>query len=236
MQPVMERNTDTNYAVFLKVADEFFRRCDLAATFHFVSCFSEVPDDLGQWRGYGGGECGYAIGFQFQGLQQALKSRPNSQLLPMQYDADRSHRLVDDTLRMMKHYFLDGISAKGITDGVERWAREFFDVFAVRHLDIFSSTIKHHVFADEKELRILARLQQGDRANLEFRQKRTLLARHLPLKLTSVDGVQKLPLTRICVGPVPAQRVSKVSVGDLLLKHGYTDVPVDLSTVPYRVP
>ena len=36
---------------------------DFAGEGHFVTCFSEVEDDLSQWRGYGGGECGYALGF-----------------------------------------------------------------------------------------------------------------------------------------------------------------------------
>jgi hypothetical protein len=51
------------------------------------------------------------------------------------------------------------------------------------------------------------------------------------------SGTAKLlPLTRVYVGPGPNQRVSQVSVGDLLLKHGYAGVPIELSKVPYRVP
>ncbi len=235
MQPVMTSNTDPNYAVLLKMADEALRNRDFATAWHFVSCFSEIADDLGQWRGYGGGECGYAMGFRFDGILDALKSRPTALFLPMQY-ADRSHRLVvDDTLRMAKEYFLGGIAAKGVKD-VERWAREFLVAFSMQ-LDIFASTTKHPAFASEMERRILAPLQEGEVERLEFRQKRTLLARHLPLDLTTeVDGVEKLPLTRICVGPGPAQRVSQVSVGDLLLKYGYKGIPVERSAVPYRIP
>lgn len=235
MKPVMVQNTDPNLAVLLKVADEALSNRDFATAWHFVSCFSDIGDDLGQWRGYGGGECGYAIGFRTDGILEALKARPSALFLPMQY-ADRSHRfVVDDALRMAQTYFLDGIRSKAVTN-VEQWAREFVIAFAM-HLDIFASTTKHPAFQHEMERRIVAPLQPGDVNQLEFRQKRTLLARHLPINLTiMVDGECKLPISRICVGPGPAQRVSQVSVGDLLLKHGYKGIPVELSAVPYRAP
>src|SRR6185437_13341006 len=102
---------------------------------------------------------------------------------------------------------------------------------------IFASTTKHPAFETEAERRIVAPLQPGDVTRLEFRQKRTLLARHLPIDLTIDDGgIRRLPISRILVGPSPAQRVSQVSVGDLLLKLDYKGIPVELSTVPYRVP
>jgi hypothetical protein len=71
---------------------------------------------------------------------------------------------------------------------------------------------------------------------LEFRQKRTLLARHLPLDLTfPVDGKRRLPITRIYVGPGPVQQVSKISVGDLLAKNGYEGIVIEKSSCPYRL-
>ena len=119
---------------------------------------------------------------------------------------------------------------------IERWVREFFFAFA-SELDIFASIIKHPKFCAEKEHRITTSLQPGDYTQLEFRQKRTLLARHLPISLTVKENTQKrLPITRIYVGPGPNQRVSQVSVGDLLMKCGYNDIRVELSKVPYRVP
>ena len=49
-------------------------------------------------------------------------------------------------------------------------------------------------------------------------------------------GVRLLPITRIYVGPGQSQKVSKISVGDLLVQRKYKDIPVELSKVPYRVP
>jgi hypothetical protein len=235
-QPLIAQNTDPHFGVFLELAKEGYLKRDFATAWHFVACFSEEADDLGQWRGYGGGECGYSIGFRCDGLLAALQKRPGGGLFaPMQY-ADQTHRfVVDDTLRIAKIFFDVGWQKRGVTD-IKRWALEFLVAFFWQ-LDIFASTTKHPTFAPEKERRILVALQDNQHQELEFRQKRTLLARHLPIDLTvEVAGRKILPISRICVGPGPSQRVSQVSVGDLLLKHGYRDVPVELSKVPYRLP
>jgi hypothetical protein len=208
---------DDNFAVLLRVADEAFIGSDFAAAGHFVACFSEIEDDLGQWRGYGGGECGYAIGFRVDGIVEALKARPSAFWLPMHYE-DKGHKfLVDDVLRMAQQYFLQGVQ-RGLPD-IEKWAREFLAAFGTQ-LDIFASVIKHPKFCSEKERRVMTLLQPGEHANLEFRQKRTLLARHLPISLMVNVGTAKLrPITRVCVGPGSGQRISQVSVGDLLMRH-----------------
>jgi hypothetical protein len=227
------KNTDANLAIMLRIADESLDGRDFSASGYFVACFSEVEDDLGQWRGYGGGQCGYSVGFRVDGILEAL-TRPNTFLLPMHYE-DKGHQfLVDEVLRMAEQYFLQGVQ-RGLPD-IERWAREFLAAFAVQLLP-FESIIKHPKFDSEREHRILTVLQPGEHTQLEFRQRRTLLARHLTIGLSVNSGTAKLlPLTRVYVGPGSAQRVSQVSVGDLLRKHGYDGLPVELSKVPYRVP
>jgi hypothetical protein len=227
-------NIDPALDQMWRVADEGLSDRNFATAGHFVACFSEVEDDLGQWRGYGGGECGYAIGFRSTGILDGIKGRPNTLLLPMNYDESKHDFLVNDVLRIGQTYYLDGLT-RGLPNS-EKWAREFLIAFATE-LDIFACVIKHPKFSGEAERRITTLLQDGEHALLEFRQKRTLLARHLPLDLAiATDGAKRLPITRICVGPGPSQQVSKISVGDLLLKHGYANIPVELSKVPYRVP
>jgi hypothetical protein len=224
-------NTDPDLAILLRVAEEFLDGQDFAAAGRFVACFSEIEDDLGQWRGYGGGQCGYSIGFRFDGILEALV-RPSTFLLPMHYE-DKGHQfLVGDVLRMAEQYFHQGVQ-RGLPD-IERWAREFLAAFAMA-LDPLAAIIKHPKFSSEKEHRIVTHLQPGEHTQLKFRQRRTLLARLLPIDL-KVGTAKLLPLTRVYVGPGPTQRVSQVSVGDLLLKHGYGSIPVELSKVPYRVP
>ena len=227
-------DTDPTLDVLYRVAEQLFAQRDFATAGHFVACFSEVEDDLGQWRGYGGGECGYAIGFRPDGIEKALQKRIGGGLvLPMNYDDGKHLFLAKDVVRWAKKYFQEGLT-RGLSDS-ERWAREHLMAFAIE-LDIFASLIKHPKFFGEVEWRITATLQAGEHSALMFRQKRTLLARHLPLVLAVPANGNKLPITRIYIGPGPAQHISKISVGDLLAQTGYAGIPVEVSKVPYRVP
>ncbi|SHH32198.1 DUF2971 domain-containing protein [Bradyrhizobium erythrophlei] len=230
VKKLITTNNEQAVGILLQAADNLLSNRDFAALGHFVICFSEVEDDLGQWRGYGGGQCGYAIGFDYLKLFSALPSiRADALLAPMNYDLARQTFVVDDLLRNAQLFFTAGLSGRD----VQRWANEFLAAFS-GEMDIFACITKHPAFAAEKERRIITRLNNGETNLLEFRQKQTLLARHLPIDLRVSAGL--LPITRICVGPGPAQRVSQVSVGDLLIKAGYSDIPVTLSTVPFRIP
>ena len=228
------QNMNQALVPMLRLADEGLASRDFSTVGHFVACFSEVEDDLDQWRGYGGGECGYAVAFRTDGILEAIKARTGTLLLPMNYDANMHNVLVNDVLRMGQTYFDAGLN-RGLPD-VEKWARDFLAAFAAE-LDIFGCIIKHPKFSREAERRITTLLQPGEHQALEFREKRTLLARHLPLDLTiAANGRKSLPIIRIYVGPGPSRQVSRMSVGDLLLKFGYENIAVEMSRVPYRVP
>jgi hypothetical protein len=227
------KNSDKRIEVLLRAADLSLAAREFSTAGHFVACFSEVEDDLGQWRGYGGGQCGYAIGFAPQEILEATQRRQGL-LMPMCYDGKVQAHVVNDVLRMAQKYFLDGLSRENID--VEKWAVDFVTDFG-NELDVFASVFKHPKFVGEVERRIVTLLRSGEHMALEFRQKQTLLARHLPIDISHTVGDRRcLPITSVYIGPGPSQQVSRISVGDLLLKFGCKDVPVKLSQVPYRVP
>src|ERR1700733_4056031 len=95
-----KQNTDPQLEPLFRVADEALEARDFTAVGQFVACFSEIEDDLGQWRGYGGGESGYAIGFHAQALLHAVNLRPSSLLLPMNYTDSIHSLVVADVIRM----------------------------------------------------------------------------------------------------------------------------------------
>jgi Protein of unknown function (DUF2971) len=222
---------DDRLRVLSNLANEALSIRDFSTAWHFVTCFSEAEDDLGQWRGYGGGECGYCIGFDSSRLLEGLARRPGTLLVPMLYDLNKQKLFVQDVVRTGEQYFLQGID-RGNTD-LSRWAFELFTTLSIE-LDIFASATKHPSFSSEKERRIVTAIRQDELKQIEFSQKRTLLARHLPINWTGDDG--RLPISRLFVGPAPAQAVTRVSVDCLLKKHDYVNIPVELSRVPYRVP
>jgi len=228
------RNTDPNLTELLRIADDVLTLRDFSSAGHFVACFSEVEDDLGQWRGYGGGECGYAIGFRSDGILQSAGRREGAIVLPMNYNEHTHNSIVNHVVRMGMQYFLHGLQRRVPDPNV--WAEKFLEAFSIE-MDIFACLIKHPKFASEAERRITTFLNPGEHMQLKFTQKRTLLARHLPLDLSlPTEDKPRLPITRIYIGPSPSQHVSRISVGDLLLKCGYEGVTVELSKAPYRVP
>ena len=114
---------------------------------------------------------------------------------------------------------------------------EFVTEYA-KQLSLVAANVKHSKFLSEVERRIVTFLFDADWDGLVFRQKRTLLAGHLPLDLTTVHagGQRRLPITRILIGPGPAQKVSKISVANLLKQQKYNGTPVEMSKIPYRIP
>lgn len=219
-QAIKERrakNADPLLDPLFRIADFALDARDFTATGQFVACLSEAEDDLGQWRGYGGGESGYAIGFRTQGIIDALAQRPSAMLLPMGYTDSVHSFIVEEVMKWAEVYYRNGLS-RALP---EPWAREFVDAFA-DELSIIAALVKHPKFSGEQERRIATLLQEGEHKNLVFKQKKTLMARHLPIDLTAqTEGNHLLPITRIYVGPGPAQKVSKISIGDLLLQCGY---------------
>jgi hypothetical protein len=72
---------------------------------------------------------------------------------------------------------------------------------------------------------------------MKYLQRSSMMTQHVPLRLMTRDGHPRLPLTGVVVGPSRHKEISKIAVGDLLRTHGYsdTDVPVSVTTIPYRM-
>jgi hypothetical protein len=65
----------------------------------FVACFSEDGDDLSQWRGYAGGEGGYAVEFDSQHLRKALLPGQNIILGKVEYKPEKHDAFMEDVLQ-----------------------------------------------------------------------------------------------------------------------------------------
>lgn len=201
----------------------------------FVICFSERGDDLSQWRAYGGSEGGYAIEFDTKILLDAAV-RSNAYLLPVTYDDDAKAIIFTDILKWTETYFMDGLQ-QGRAPSLEDWA----DEFAFHWLDSLSylaPIFKHPTFRDEVEWRWIYLLAPGDVKNLQFIERHSMMTRHLPMKLSEPDanGYNPLPIESIMVGPKFHQRLSQISVGDLLASKGYAidEIEVKITEIPFR--
>jgi hypothetical protein len=194
----------------------------------FLSCFSEEEDDLSQWRAYASGEGGYSIGFDAKKLAEL--GGPNEvYLFPVDYDDARQNILLDDIIKWLVGLYLapPGIKTR---PPEKEWAEELV-YFWLTNVSPFAVGMKHRAFQAEKEWRLFQYCRPEEAGKFQFRQRSSFMSRHLPLRI-----VKPLPIVSVRVGPCRHPELSRIAVGDLLLKHGYSPdtVPVKRSEVPYR--
>jgi hypothetical protein len=197
---------------------------------YFVSCFSLLEDDLSQWRAYGGGENGYAIGFR----AGDLRSTPIL-LIRVNYDPDLHRQLAEEAAEATLRFFIEGLVKYGQNDRGE-WSKVFLPVWDAALTQV-APFVKDPGFSSECECRIVKGFLPADLKSLHFTQKNSLMSRHLPLRLGSEDltSTSKLPIARILVGPSRHRHVSRISVDTLMRQKGYPTGLVSISASPFQL-
>jgi hypothetical protein len=112
---------------------------------HFVACFSEERDDLSQWRAYGGGENGYAIGFKAGDLWGC----ENAVLVRINYDAEMHRSLAQKAAEAMVRFFLAAVE-KYRPANLVTFGKEFFEAWDPA-ITMVAPLVKDPAFAKERE-------------------------------------------------------------------------------------
>jgi hypothetical protein len=193
----------------------------------FVTCFSGQRDDLTQWCHYSGGENGYAIGFLAKGFfgRGSLVVRVN-------YDEKEQRAAAAEIAKATFRFFREGIENKR-APSLETWTEEFLAHWA-KVIGQLAPMVKNHAFKAENEVRIVHELQVNEMSQLRFRQKATLMSRHLPLVFPWAVS-HTLPIVEVIVGPSRHKQITRISVDTLLRQKGYNNVPVSVSQSPYQM-
>src|SRR6516162_523469 len=214
----------------------------------FVTCFSTEKDDLSQWRAYSGGENGYAIAFLAGGFfgRGSFVARVN-------YEKEQHNQVAENVANATMSFFKEGLTGRvsgrpptsapgrlGADDtAVEReaWTIKFLGVWE-RLIGRLAPMVKDAAFRAENEYRIVHELQVHEMGQLRFRQKQTLMSRHLPLIFPPPNYAtqsQLLPIMEVMVGPSRHKEISRVSVDTFLRQKGYSAVPVTMSNIPFQL-
>jgi hypothetical protein len=227
---------DSPDAVFLATALKYFED-DPTSPNHvglpnFVACFSEIRDDLSQWRAYAGGENGYAIGFKAKHL-----CRVNNCLLARvtYYNEPQHQVIIDDVAEATVRFFREGLLKYGAR-AEKQWTEDFLNQWDLAITQV-APLIKHAATSNESECRLSKGYIAEELQEIQFRQKNTMLTRHLPLR-PQYDGQPspyRLPISEVIVGPCRHPQVSRVSVGTLLQQHGYDSSIVRISEIPFQM-
>ena len=198
---------------------------------HFVTCLSEEKDDLSQWRAYGGGENGYAIGFK----AGSLRGCRNSILARINYDDALHRRLAHKAAEASVQFFIDGFKKYAPAD-TAKWAEEFLEAWD-RAITMVAPLIKDRAFAKERECRIVKGFSLDEMGELKFIQKTSLISRHLPLRpgMGATTNPYLLPIVEVMVGPCRRPEVSRTSVDTLLRQKGYLTDLVSISKIPFQI-
>jgi hypothetical protein len=201
-----------------------------ASSMYFVTCFSQHEDDLSQWRAYCGGENGYAIGFRARGLF----GNPNSLVVRVNYDGEQHRAVAEHVAAATVRFFRDGIQ-NGRASSAAEWMGEFLPVWT-NVIGQLAPLVKDRAFQAENEFRIVHQLQANEMGQVRFRQKATLMSRHIPLTFPhqAAPRFPMLPIVGVKVGPTRHKEITRISVDTLLRQMGYGTGQVSLSSIPFQ--
>jgi hypothetical protein len=192
-----------------------------------VTCFTSAKDDLNQWGKYQKASAGrYAIGFHPAGLNR----EPNSTLYRVVYDRQKQEAAANKIVEATVIFYRKGLTGDRLNDP-DLWAREFFlawDDWIYK----LSPLAKSSAWESEREYRIVHELKVAEFPRVRFSQKKTMLARYLPLDFPCwvKERFSRLPIASVMIGPGGNLASTRVSAKLLLEQMGYPNVLVEIST------
>jgi hypothetical protein len=181
----------------------------------FVACFSGEEDDLTQWDRYGRRN-GYAIGFYARGFWR----EPTSTIYRVVYDRERQEKVSRDIAEATLKFFLEGLSGERLNDP-EKWGQEFFPTWD-EWVYKLAPLAKDPKWKAENEFRLVHELKTSEFAQVQFKQKETMLGRYIAL--TTPAWIKRrtplLPIAKVMIGPGNHPTFTRVSVLLLLEQMG----------------
>ncbi|MBQ9189263.1 MAG: DUF2971 domain-containing protein [Clostridia bacterium] len=214
-----------------------------ASYYCLAICFSDMQDNLSQWRGYGDDGFGISIGFDEQRIEELY-----NQHILFKYDDVKYYRSINDELiqekirkylEELKNIGLNiGLAQKDIDHAIKNWCTTI--------LDNDAPFFKPTGFIDERETRFcfvryihspeIARPQAESHLHgVDFHVGNTAIVPHYVLKLEDASGNFMTDVIReVTIGPCNGSTPNTVRL--FLAKNGfdYANIIIKKSTIPYR--
>lgn len=209
--------------------DEIARRMRLAVKDAkplevYCACFSDVDDDLSQWRGYGDNGAGICLELDLEELIDAINGvgywvlyGKEGQSGVQDYVAAQLVEYLYNTLKIV----LPSPAAGAVFDEIREQLAEIWPTIFL--------AFKHQDFHAEKEFRIVYSEAVGfSSLNPCFRPGPLI-----PFVKLGMENDEQIPLKSIRLGPAVSTEANKSSV-ELALKHlGLENISVKMSSIPY---
>lgn len=193
-----------------------------------VTSFTEIGDQLSQWRGYCEIGNGYSIGFNGSNLRRQVHKQAGYNLVPCIYEEKEHKRLVKE--------LVDNYLSKEMLESVKNKLEFGKDTMLPFHFGFINAVlflgplIKAEGFKEEKEWRLITPIL--DIRDAKFRQGKYSL---IPFWEFDLDLLNTLD--SIVIGPTPEPKLSSEAVKGLLMKENielYQKVKVPESKIPFR--
>jgi hypothetical protein len=218
----------------------------------YVISLSTQADDLSQWRAYGRGSGGVAIGFDVKALSKML--RPQFYLTKVSYAATT---VITQMIKLMNP----------LPEIIERIERSLAEVGLAREeceqrtsaalagrlqteVVAIAPTVKEGSFSSEREWRYVAESPAGRKVSVKFSPLRIFNHRRdvarlqvrfragrsslVPFLAPRIMAARAFTVAEVIVGPNPDPSTAALGVKLLLQRHGLDEPVVQSSTVPYR--
>jgi Protein of unknown function (DUF2971) len=209
----------------------------------FVTCFCEQFDVLSMWRSYAAYGGGYCLELNPERLSSNLETTPegyaSAMLVKIVYGTDlpvpmKSHlQEIDDRLGALYAKLL-ALSSLGNGLKSQEATEIIADIeIALGYATSVSVQSKHPAFQEEKEWRLI--VKNPSPALMMFRAGHANIKPYVELHRKVNGAKAPLPITKVYYGPTLRSGASlEQSIGWLLERYGYKDVPVEPCGIPYQ--
>jgi Protein of unknown function (DUF2971) len=218
----------------LAIADQIdleLRATKVSESEPFVACFSTADDALSQWQGYGGHGGGYCLEFDYDILNSVGTCYPSTDL-----DLPRPPSL---TTRLVPVRY-GGV--EGTPDPIDDVVDELFAAYnhnsqiaQLDQIDLFELVqrtvlpilplFKDPAFALEDEWRMVI---ESSHSEVKHRAGTRSIIPYVDLQLP------KMALRKVWIGPGIHTEMRRSAVFSLLIRRGYSAIPVPRSSIPWR--
>jgi hypothetical protein len=208
--------------------------------FHvFVACFCRKGDLLSQWRGYGSGGRGFAIGIDRQmiGIRTPLATPVNFFVARVVYNRNEQKAELSALLDPFLSTLADTERNHGVEAASNLMMARLGELQRACLLKLV--TFKHPAYEAEEEWRAISIYERDvPTTELQFRAQGSLLIPYVKLDLSPSAGHQtgKIPISEVIYGPTMNPPLTEKSLRLLLDKHGYpwTFTSIWPSEIPLR--
>ena len=211
-----------------------------SAAHFFVLSFSEIGNDLSQWRAYADNGRGYSLGFDGPRLEKAFCNDATGAPIQehMTFPVSYSEATLRGIFTKLINKVLPRVSAAGTLGLSNTVIQTYMDHLGLSlALQVFRTALffKHHAYASEKEYRFMhISPANNPPTGLNFRSRPHMLLRYLEFDWMTLDPAF---LKQIIVGPGTEPRMGvRFSYDCLKAYFPVTSVPVNVvtSAIPYR--